>query len=345
MAIWTAGIFIFFLMASSFVGWKLSAPVYKGQKTKNFNGREFVNPGGIKAKTFSDLVKWMLNREKGSWSDSVIVSEGPPPEKFLADGHWRITFINHSTALIQVGGINLLIDPIWSKRASPFQFIGPKRVRTPGIRFEDLPHIDLVLISHNHYDHLDVSTIRKLQEVYQPLFIVPLGVGRFLEKKGISNFKELDWEQSEMFAESLKITAAPAIHFSGRGFYDRNATLWCGFIIQNGADKIYYAGDTGYGGIFREIGLKYGPFKASLIPIGAYRPEWFMEPIHVSPVGAIKIHRDVRSQKSIALHHGTFPLADEGLGEAIEDLEKAKIEFGLEKDEFVVLSEGSHIDL
>jgi L-ascorbate metabolism protein UlaG (beta-lactamase superfamily) len=345
MVIWAAGIILLFLITSSCIGWKLSAPVYKGPKSYNFDGSKFINPEGIRPKGFLDLIKWMLSREQGEWPEVTDPFIGPPPTKKLPVDQIRITFINHATTLIQMNGLNILTDPIWSKRASPFQWIGPKRVRPPGINFEDLPPIDLVLISHNHYDHLDENTIKLLEKNHQPIYVVPLGVGLFLKKKGIDKIFELDWEQSVEVLHELTIVCVPAIHFSGRGTTDRDATLWCGYVIQGSAGKIYFAGDSGYGEIFKEIGRKFGPFQASLIPIGAYRPEWFMSPIHVSPTEAVKIHQDVSSEKSIAIHYGTFPLADEGLGDAPKDLEKAKAHFFLERDEFIVLEEGTYIDV
>jgi L-ascorbate metabolism protein UlaG (beta-lactamase superfamily) len=345
MFIWTAGIILFFLISSSCIGWKLSAPVYKGPQSTNFDGSKFINPEGIRASGFLDLIKWMLTRERGEWPEVTDAFIGPPPAKKLPVDQIRITFINHATTLIQMNGFNILTDPIWSERASPFQWIGPKRVRPPGINFEDLPPIDLVLISHNHYDHLDENTLKMLEENHRPLYVVPLGVGQFLKNRDIDKIIELDWEQSvEVFPE-MTLISVPAIHFSGRGFNDRDATLWCGYVIRGIAGKVYFAGDSGYGEIFKEIGRKYGPFQASLIPIGAYRPEWFMSPIHVSPAEAVKIHQDVDSEKSVAIHYGTFPLADEGLGDAIKDLERAKIDSHLENDEFIVLKEGTYIDI
>lgn len=335
---------LFFVAVSLSIGWGLSTRKYEGPATDHFDGKRFRNPGSVEAKKFADVMKWMIDREKGEWKEVVDTAPGNPPIAELDEGRIRITFINHSSMLIQAGGVNILTDPIWSLRASPFQWIGPKRMRPPGIRFEDLPEIHLTLISHNHYDHLDANTVRALEEKFRPLFIVPLGVSDYLKKIGVANTRELDWHEKRRFSENLEIISTPAIHFSGRGLMDRDASLWCGFVLKTPAGSVYFAGDTGYGDVFKEIGEKYGPFAAAILPIGAYKPQWFMSPIHVSPEEAARIHLDIKSEKSIAAHFGCFPLADEGMDEAGEDLEKAKSKYGLEND-FVVLKEGDYIDI
>jgi L-ascorbate metabolism protein UlaG (beta-lactamase superfamily) len=342
---WILGIIFLFFLVSSCIGWRLSAPAYQGAASDNFDGNKFINPDGVRSKGLFDLIKWMMTRDQGEWPEITNAPIGPPPQEKLPDDQIRITFINHATTLIQMNGLNILTDPIWSKRASPFQWIGPKRMRPAGINFADLPTIHLVLISHNHYDHLDEATVKELEKGHSPFFLVPLGVGKFLQKKGVSKVMELDWEQSVEAFPGLNIVAVPAIHFSGRGTLDRDATLWCGYVIKGVAGNVYFAGDTGYGTIFKGIGEKYGPFRVSLIPIGAYKPEWFMSPIHVSPAEAVKIHRDASSQKSIAMHFNTFPLADEGMGDAEKDLKKAIADHSLEPGEFIILQEGTYIDI
>lgn len=345
MIFWIIGIIVFLLLVSALIGWMVSAPVYQGEKSTHFDGNKFINPEGIKAKGLSDVLKWMVNRDRGEWQEVEDAYIGQPPARQLPEDIARFTFINHSTVLIQLKGQNILTDPVWSKRVSPFQWIGPKRVRPAGIKFEDLPPIDLVIISHNHYDHLDEATVKRLNAEHHPVFIVPLGVSGLLKKWSVTNVFELDWEQDKILSSEITITAVPAIHFSGRGSMDRDATLWCGYVMKSGSTKIYYAGDSGYGKIFKEIGNKYGPFDMALIPIGAYQPEWFMSPIHISPKEAVQVHLDVQSKKSIAIHYGTFPLADEGLGDAPKDLEKAVKNNGLNSNDFIILPEGHYIDL
>lgn len=318
------------------IGIFLSAPGYKGPVSDHFNGKKFFNPNGMQAKGFASVVEWMLKSKKGSWVKNYETSVGPVPAS--SSEELIITFVNHSTFLIQWNNLNILTDPVWSERCSPFQFAGPSRMRPPGIHFEELPPIDAVLLSHNHYDHLDLPTVRKLHKLYEPVFVVPLGVGKFLNQHQISNIKEMDWWQATDFG--LQIMATPAQHFSSRGLMDRDKTLWCGYTLSDGDRKVYFAGDSGYGPFFRDIGKKAGPMDVSLIPIGAYEPKWFMSPIHVSPSQSVQIHKDVASKHSIAMHFGTFPLADEGQGKAEEELIFSLEEAEVPQSEFIIPEEG-----
>lgn len=320
----------------------INAPTYNGPKTDHFDGKKFSNLDGIRARGFTDIIKWALTEEPGEWKElnEKDVSYGKPPIAKIEDGSIHVTFVNHATFLIQACGLNILTDPIWSLRASPFQWIGPKRMRPPGIRFEDLPDIDLVLISHNHYDHLDIHTVKRLQEEHNPQFITPLGVSLFLHQHGITNTVEMDWWESREADNAISISAVPSQHFSGRGLSDRDKTLWCGYVLQTKAGTVYFAGDSGYDGFFEKIGSTFNPIDLALIPIGAYRPRWFMEPIHVDPEQAVQIHRDVGARKSIGMHFGTFPLADDGMNEPQADLAKAKEKYGLAEDAFITLEQG-----
>lgn len=321
----------------------IKAPSYKGPESDHFNGKTFRNLDGIKARGLKDILKWALTEDPGPW-DKILKGDavvGSLPGSTLADGSLNVTFVNHATFLIQMDGMNILTDPIWSKRASPFQWIGPKRMRPPGIKFEELPEIHTVLISHNHYDHLDINTVKKLDQKFSPLFITPLGVSKYLQKNGITNTVELDWWEKNSIAKDLSVSAVPAQHFSGRGLSDRDKTLWCGYVVETDYANIYFAGDTGYDGFFKEIGRQFDPIEVALIPIGAYRPRWFMEPIHVDPEQAVQIHKDVRAKTSIGMHFGTFPLADDGMDEPVRDLAKARNKFGLKDEEFVTIAEGT----
>lgn len=320
----------------------IKAPTYKGEKSGHFNGKTFRNIDGIKARGLTDIIKWAATEDPGEWKniENHPGIYGEEPEARIHNNEIRITFVNHATFLIQVDGKNILTDPVWSDRASPFQLIGPKRMRPPGIRFQDLPHIDAVLISHNHYDHLDIHTVKKLHERYSPHFIAPLGVPAYLRKHGIEDISELDWWEEQQLDERIKVSAVPAQHFSGRGLSDRDKTLWCGFMLECHSGNIYFAGDTGYDGFFEEIGEQFNPIDTALIPIGAYRPRWFMEPIHVDPEQAVLIHKKVRADTSIGMHFGTFPLADDGMHEPKEDLARARRKHGLSESDFITLEEG-----
>lgn len=338
--IWFALTILVLLVCSPFVvGILLSAPTYKGPKSDHFDGKQFINPKGVRAKGLPDVFKWMRERKQGKWIERKDLKPGPKPLPRYDNGV-RITFVNHSTFLIQVDGVNILTDPVWSTRVSPFTFAGPKRMRPPGIAFNDLPKIDLVLLSHNHYDHLDIDTLKHIHDKYNPQFIVPLGVSQYLIKNNIQLVRELDWWQTQVAGANFTIECVPAQHFSGRGILDRDRTLWCGYCIHGRHGNIYFAGDSGYNPeTFKQIGQRTKP-TISIIPIGAFKPEWFMSPIHCSPDEAVMIHRDLNSPVSIASHFGTFPLADDGCDDPVEALTSALRREGVPAGQFIVLKEG-----
>ncbi len=338
-------VFVLLILATAvaaifIVGSSLSAPKHNGPSTDHFDGKKFFTPNGRKPEGFGSVLKWMLNRNRGAWKEDLSEAYGQHPLAHEKE-NIRITFINHSTFLIQVDGVNILTDPIYSKRASPFDWAGPKRMRLPGIRFEDLPRIDLVLISHNHYDHLDIQTLRTLFGGHHPQFITPLGVKALLDNEKIAGATDLDWWQQHAGKNGVTITCVPAQHFSGRGLLDRDATLWCGYTIKTSKGVIYFAGDTGYNqSIFTQIGEKAGSIKISLLPIGAYKPYWFMSAVHTSPEDAVKAHIDLKSQNSIGIHFGTFPLADEGYEDPVKDLGAALSKYNIREGDFTTLKQG-----
>jgi L-ascorbate metabolism protein UlaG (beta-lactamase superfamily) len=299
---------IFFLsVINGIVCCKSSKNMYSGEISNHYNGKKFINTNGDEGNGFKEVFKFLRTRKKGKWIKNYeTYTRDTLIENNYSDAI-NLFFVNHSTFLIQFDNLNILTDPIWSKRCSPSQLIGPERHRPPGITFESLPKIDLVLISHNHYDHLDKKTINRLQAEHKPQFIVPLGVSHFFKKLGIKNVIEIDWDE-ELEFNSLKIKATPAVHFSSRGLFDRDKTLWCGYIIE-GSKKIYFAGDTGYDStIFKKIGEENQTIDLSIIPIGAYKPNWFMTKIHTNPSEAAQIHLDLKSKQSVATHFGTFAL-------------------------------------
>jgi L-ascorbate metabolism protein UlaG (beta-lactamase superfamily) len=331
---------VIFLLAVNVAGFVFSGPAYKGPVTDHFDGRKFINPTGIKAKGLRDVFKWMFSRKRGAWKENRIAEFGEKPPARVDDGV-RITFVNHSTFLIQVDGLNIITDPVWSERTSPFSFMGPKRMRQPGIAFDDLPKIDVVLLSHNHYDHLDLPTVKKIAAIHKPRIVTPLGVKAFLEKNNIQGEVDLDWWDEHELTSAIKIQSTPAQHFSGRGTYDRDATLWCGYVIKRNGGNIYFAGDTGYNiKTFNEIGERCHPIKVALIPIGAYKPQWFMSPIHCSPEEAVQIHKEIKSELSIATHFGTFPLADDSENDPKEALREALKNNSIAATSFIILTEG-----
>jgi L-ascorbate metabolism protein UlaG (beta-lactamase superfamily) len=233
----------------------------------------------------------------------------------------RASFINHATVLLQTQGLNFLTDPIWSDRASPVSFAGPKRVHPPGVAFKDLPKIDYVLISHNHYDHLDLETLKRLQKAFKPIFLVGLKVSNNL-RSSLPDAKiiELDWGQFYEISKDKKIHFLPAQHWSARWPWDRNQTLWGAFAIETSGGNIYFAGDTGYGKHFKDAQKQFGKFKLALLPIGAYEPRNFMKYQHMNPEDAAQAARDLRAENSLGIHFGCFALATEGYGAPEQEL-------------------------
>ena len=333
------GVVLLFMAITFVIGYILSGPAYQGPISEHFNGKTFVNPSGKQANGLSQVLKYFREPRIDKWIKNYETDVNTSPIPKPTAQEIQYTFVNHSTFLIQHQGVNILTDPIWSERCSPFQFAGPARMRPPGIPFDNLPKIDVVLISHNHYDHLDENTVIEIQKKWAPLFIVPLGLKKVMEKMTCTRVFEIDWWESTNF-DQLKIKAVPTNHFSSRGMFDRDVTLWAGYIIESNFKKMYFLGDGGYSDIFKTIGEREGPFDLSFIPIGAYLPEWFMSPIHISPIQAIQVHQDVRSQKSIAMHFGTFPLAKDGPLRPPQELAKGLEEKGIAKESFMVPEEG-----
>ncbi len=228
-----------------------------------------------------------------------------------------VTWVGHSSLLIQLNGLNILTDPMWSERASPVQFAGPRRWVPPGIAFEDLPPLDVIVQSHNHYDHLDSSTVRRLTRTHpNAAWIVPLGLASFVQRGARADaIAELDW-WGEWKVRSLRVAATPAQHFSSRGIGDRGDTLWCGFAFTGAnGQRVYFAGDSGYHPAFGAIGERYGPFDVALMPIGAYEPRWFMRSLHMNPEEAVDAFRALNARVMVPIHWGTFKLTDEAMDE------------------------------
>jgi L-ascorbate metabolism protein UlaG (beta-lactamase superfamily) len=321
---------------------------YRGPVSDHFDGEHFYNPGRQIMHGSGGLLQWLANREPGPWRKWVTAPPGPPPPVRISDGGLRVTFIGHSTVLIQMDGVNFLTDPIWSMRASPLSWIGPRRHRPPGIRFEDLPPIDVLLQSHDHYDHLNIPTLRRLAARQRLRFLVPLGVRARLIRGNIAGgaeSSELDWWQSVSLSPEIKITAVPARHFSGRSLRDRNRTLWSGYLIEGPSGAVCFAGDTGYGNHFREIRDRFPNIRLALLPIGAFRPQWFMGPVHMSPPDAVRAHQDLGAGMSIGIHFGTFRLADDGEDEPVTELRRALEANVIPASRFVTLDCGQGLEI
>lgn len=289
-------------------------------ESSHFDGDEFHNEPQGEVVGLTDVLWWQLTADAVPWPDWVPTAT-TKPAPVAPPGEVLVTFINHSTFLIQVDGVNLLTDPIWSERVSPFGFIGPKRHHAPGVRFEDLPPLDAVVVSHDHYDHLDQATIAALTEHSDPRIFVGLGQERHLT--GIpANVTALDWWQCTR-VKGIEVCAVPAQHNSRRGAFDANETLWVGYWLKAPSGSFYFAGDTGAGPHFEQIRTRLGAPCIALLPIGAYLPRWFMAPNHISPADAVEAHDTLRATTSIAMHFGTFRQADEGMYQPIVDLRTA----------------------
>ncbi len=322
-----------------------SAPGYQGPITDHFNGRKFRNLDPSARRGLLDVLRWKLTSRRGQWNRWTDFHPGSAPPRRVNGNGLRITFINHATVLIQTEGLNILTDPIWSEHASPLSWAGPKRHRSPGLRFADLPPIDIVLISHNHYDHLDIKTLARLRAEHKPRFVTGLGNRALLNARGINEVVELDWWEVAKVADELSVTCVPAKHFSGRSLSDWDATLWCGYVLQGSTGNIYFAGDTGMGSHFAEIRNRLGPIRLALLPIGAYLPSWFMHPVHVSPSEAIQVHNMLEARVSVAIHFGTFALGDDGELEPVLKLREALANNEKNDSRFWVLEHGEGRDV
>jgi len=299
------------------------------------NHRPAINKPG------SDLLKWWWNRERSEPVSFTLENNDP---QFLRENKSdpTITWIGHATLLIQYDGLNILTDPHFTERASPFRFIGPRRFTPPGLALTDLPQIDLVVISHNHYDHLDKGTIKALytrQADQPPRIFVPLKQKQWFDNLGIPNVVELDWGENADY-KGWRVHAVPTQHWSGRSLWDRNKVLWAGWVLEHPSFRFLFAGDTGYSPDFTDIGKRFGPIDLAAIPIGAYEPRWFMNPSHVNPEEAVDIHLDIRARYSVGIHWGTFQLTDEPMDEPPVRLKQVLKRFGIPQDRFFIMKHG-----
>jgi len=307
----------------------------------HYDGKKFYNPTHPEDQSFWEIVKFLLTSDKQKWPKSVNNNPHLTLNSDLTQDQVAITFVNHASVLIQIRGMNILTDPIWSERASPLSWIGPKRVRAPGIPFEKLPRIDVVLISHNHYDHLDLKTVKRLNDAFKPKFFVPPGDLDLLKDHGIQNVFELDWWDKQSLSAGVEVQMAPTQHFSARGLFDSFKSLWGSYVIAFYGHRIYFGGDTACSVHFKDIREKIGPLDIALLPIGAYEPRWFMKQVHMNPEEAVQAHLDLGSNQSIGIHFGTFQLSDEQIDQPLIDLKIAINKAALKDSSFIVLPEGN----
>jgi L-ascorbate metabolism protein UlaG (beta-lactamase superfamily) len=301
------------------------------------DGERFFNPHSVAGRSFAEVARWARTRERTPWPASVALSAQPSPPPRVERGSVAVTFIGHATFLIRTATAVYITDPVFTSHAGPFGRLGPRRVRPPAIPLLELPPVDIALLSHNHYDHLQPASIAALAP---PSIVTTLGVGTYLPSDARRTVHELDWWQSSEVA-GARITAVPAQHFSARTPWDKNRSLWCGFVVEADGVTIYFAGDSGYSPQFAEIGRRFPGIDVALLPIGAYEPRWFMTPMHMNPDEAVRAHLDLKPRLSIGMHFGTFQLTDEGIDEPLRALERARVEHGVSAEAFRTLEFGA----
>ncbi len=321
---------------------------YGGPVSDHFDGMYFRDPHGAQPKSVIDLVRWWGSRAGEpwpAWAPSPHVDH--PPERVEGAGI-RISFVGHASLLVQAGGLNVLIDPVWAERASPFRFAGPKRVNDPGIPFTALPPIDTVLVSHAHYDHLDVETVSRLASIHRPRIITTLGNDAIMHEHDPAIAAEpFDWHDRVVLGPNFAVTLLPLRHWSARGMFDRNKSLWAGFVLDTPGGRIYHVTDSGYGDghRFREARQRYGPFRLAILPIGAYEPRWFMRDQHMTPQEAVRAFGDCGAELALAHHHGTFKLTEEAIDAPVRALATALDAAGIPAERFRVLAPGEVLEL
>ncbi len=334
------------------------AAIYLGGPSRDFGtseahhaGTRFKNVHHTERPGFIDFLTWRWNRRSKDIpaADSYNFTLANSNVELLRSNRDKttITWIGHATVLLQLNGLNILTDPHFTERASPVSWAGPKRVVQPGIALEDLPKIDVVVVSHDHYDSLDAGTIEELLQRKggdNTMFFVPLGLKAWFKDVGATRVTEMDWWETRQ-QNGIEIIAVPVHHWSQRTPLSKNATLWAGWVIRSKDFSFFFAGDSGYTTHFKEIGEKLGPFDLAAIPIGAYEPRWFMKHYHINPEESVQVHLDVQAKRSVAIHWGTFMLTDEPLDEPPKRLAQALEAKGLTEDDFTVLKHGETVTL
>jgi L-ascorbate metabolism protein UlaG (beta-lactamase superfamily) len=322
---------------------------YTGPVSDHFDGTFFFNPEGEAPLGFRELMRWQFGGGRSPWPKQAP-SPFPPanPDERIDGQALRVTMVGHATLLIQVAGLNILTDPVWSPRVSPFSFAGPKRVVEPGIRFDDLPPVDIVLVTHNHYDHLDLATLKRLHKAHEPHIVTPLGNDMIIRRAiPAAKMSAVDWGDRLFLRDGVSIDCEPCHHWSARGTRDRRMALWAAFVVSTPAGKIYHIGDTGFhGGInYRAACRKHGSFRLANLPIGAYEPRWFMKAQHQNPAEAVKGMRLCQAAYVAGHHFATIQLTNEGIEEPVAALEKALSEQGVAPERFRALRAGEVFDV
>jgi L-ascorbate metabolism protein UlaG (beta-lactamase superfamily) len=340
--------------AAAFIGvpsvWMSRMKTYAGPVSDHFDGERFFDPDGVPPKSLGDVLRWQFgrDRQRQAWPEWAPSPHADTPPARVAGDKVRLSFVGHASWLIQTAGLNILIDPVWSARASPFGFAGPKRVNDPGIAFDKLPPIDAALVSHGHYDHLDIATLSRLAAKFSPRTITPLGNDVTMRSTDDAiKTESFDWHDRVELGNGVAVTLVPTRHWSARGLFDRNKALWASFVLETPAGKIYIVCDSGYGEgeHFRRVGQKHGPLRLAILPIGAYEPRWFMQDQHMNPSDAVKALADCGAEQALAHHHGTFQLTDEAIDAPVEALHATLDEANIPRERFGVLKPGQVFEL
>jgi L-ascorbate metabolism protein UlaG (beta-lactamase superfamily) len=318
---------------------------YRGPLTDHFDGTHFHNIQPFQEQAVTDVIAWQFRRGRGEWHRESS-APAPPPPRMVGGRAIRVTFVNHATVLIQMDGLNILTDPVFSERVGPAPWFGSRRYRPPGIRFDDLPPIDVVLLSHDHYDHFDIPTLERLARRFHPKFVTGLGNVALLRAAGIGGGEEIDWWRSTPLADGVNVRAVPVQHWSGRTLSDHCERLWAGFVIEGKKDTVLFAGDTGWGRFYDLIHRRYSRFRLAILPIAPFEPRWYMHRKHESPADAVHAAQLLHAGTSIPIHWGTFELGDDGQHEAVDSLNATLSELPARcRPAFVVLNNGGSLNI
>ena len=316
---------------------------YSGPRSDHFDGEQFFNPGRSHPQNLGRLLHLYTRETWARWptAHASPFRDRPPPR--VTSGAARIVLVGHASWLVQTGGLNILVDPHWSERASPFRFSGPRRVNAPGIDFEDLPHVDVVIVTHNHYDHMDLPTLGRLWQRDRPLLVTPLGNDTIVAAE-VPGFvaRAVDWDDTVALSPALSLHAVRTEHWSARGLRDRRHALWASFVLEGPAGSIYIVGDTGFGdgSTFRDVARRHPRIRLSLLPIGAYEPRWFMQGSHMNPADAVAAFELLGTAEALGHHWGTFQLTTEPHDQPPKDLAAALAARGMAPERFRAVRPG-----
>lgn len=332
--------------------WSVRAPAnpyYGGPVSDHFDGRIFFNPGGTPPGSLADLLKWRITNRPAKWPEHwPSPFHAPQIEPEVRGSRLVVTLVGHASLLVQTAGMNILTDPVWSDRASPVRFAGPRRVNAPGVALAELPRIDIILITHNHYDHLDLASLARLVARHDPQILTPLGNDTIIRQSiSAARIRTGDWGQSHLAGGDVNVRIVPVHHWSARGIADRRMALWCGFVLETPSGNILHVGDTGFedGKQFTELRERHGPFRLVNMPIGAYEPRWFMKSQHVNPDEAVQAVKLAGAHFAIGHHWGTFQLTEEAIEAPRLALEMAREAHGVPAGRFPAARPGQSFEI